>query len=570
MRRKPTVQQPDYTPEQMEALREIATDELLFTECNLKIADKMGRLVPLRYNEQQMALYNEVKRQEDLNQPVRIIILKARQIGFSTAVAGMFYFRATHRPLVKAEIVAHKADASTAIFNKMKLFREESHPVLAPLVKASNAKELLFENPSTDYMERRVKPGLRSSIRIETAMDPDAGRSKTIHLLHLSEMAFWPKTADETMNSLMNAVPPMPGTIVIIESTANGIGGRFYEEWQRAVQGDSPFVPLFFPWHGFKDYSMEPAADFTPTEEERELQEEYSVSEGQLAWRRWCILSNCSGSLDLFHQEYPSTPREAFIATGRPVFDVKAIDRALRVAPEPKMEGRVLNVEDEKGEKHVRFQSQPRGYLKVWEEPQPGVDYVIGIDVALGIRDGDYSCMQVIRKDTKVQVAEWHGHIDPDLLGAEAVFLGRWYNLALLAPEVNNHGIATLNAIRRYRYPRLYRRVVDEKTEDRTTNTYGWYTSSTSKPKIISMLTRVLREHAEFIKSKAALSECLTYVVEDDGRKTNAQQGCFDDRVMALAIAYYVLDWRDYAEAAPVFREIRAAELYRANSTTGY
>lgn len=569
MRKKPTIQQPDYTPEQQAALREIANDELLYTECNLKIADKMGRLVPLRYNEQQMALWREVRRQEEAGLPVRIIILKARQIGFSTAVAGMFYYRATHRPLIKAEIVAHKADASTAIFNKMKMFQEESHPALAPMVKASNAKEMLFENPSSDYMERRVKPGMRSSIRIETAMDPDAGRSKTIHLLHLSEMAFWPKTADATMNSLMNAVPSMPGTIVVIESTANGIGGRFYEEWQRAVQGQSPFVPLFFPWYGFTDYTMEPEADFQLTDEEKELQEAYGVTDGQLAWRRWCILSNCSGNIDSFHQEYPSTAEEAFIATGCPVFDVKALDKALRVAPEPVKVGRVLDVND-KGEHRAKFQTQPRGYLKIWEPPEEGREYVIGIDVALGVKDGDYSVMEVIRRDTKEQVAEWHGHIDPDLLGAEAVFLGRYYNLALLAPEVNNHGIATVNAIRRYRYPKLYRRVKDTQVEDRTTNTYGWQTTQITKPKIISMLTRLIRESATKIKSKAALSECLTYIVSEDGRKTEAQVGCHDDRVMALAIAYYVMDWRDYAEEAPAFREMRAAELYHANSTTGY
>ncbi len=569
MRRRPTIQQPDYTVEQLNALREIANDELLYTECNLKIADKMGRLVPLRYNEQQLALWREVRRQEEAGLPVRIIILKARQIGFSTAVAGMFYYRATHRPLVKAEIVAHKADASTAIFNKMKMFQEESHPVLAPLVKASNAKEMLFENPSTDYMERRVKPGMRSSIRIETAMDPDAGRSKTIHLLHLSEMAFWPKTADATMNSLMNAVPPMPGTIVIIESTANGIGGRFYEEWQRAVQGQSPFVPLFFPWYGFTDYSMKPEDDFEATEEEKELIADYGVTDEQLAWRRWCILSNCSGNLDAFHQEYPSTPEEAFIATGCPVFDVKAIDKALRVAPDPIKVGRVLDV-NEGGEHRAKFQTQARGYLKIWQPPVDGVEYVIGIDVALGVKDGDYSVMEVIRKDTREQVAEWHGHIDPDLLGTEAVFLGRYYNLALLAPEVNNHGIATVNAIRRYRYPRLYRRVKDGQVNDKTTSTYGWQTTQVTKPKIISMLTRGLRESATKIKSRAALSECLTYVVEEDGRKTSAQIGCHDDRVMALAIAYYVLDYRDYAEEVPQFREIKAAELYHANATTGY
>ena len=225
---------------------------------------------------------------------------------------------------------------------------------------------------------------------------------------------------------------------------------------------------------------------------------------------------------------------------------------------------------NENGEHRAKFQTQARGYLKIWQPPVDGVEYVIGIDVALGVKDGDYSVMEVIRKDTREQVAEWHGHIDPDLLGTEAVFLGRYYNLALLAPEVNNHGIATVNAIRRYRYPRLYRRVKDGQVNDKTTSTYGWQTTQVTKPKIISMLTRVLRESATKIKSKAALSECLTYVVEEDGRKTSAQIGCHDDRVMALAIAYYVLDYRDYAEEAPQFREIKAAELYHANATTGY
>ena len=190
---------------------------------------------------------------------MRIIILKARQIGFSTAVAALFYQQAATRPNTHAMIVAHKADASTNIFNKTKLFWDCSPPEIRPLKKASNAKELLFENPSSKSEERAKDPGLRSRIEIETAGNRDAGRSATIQLLHLSELAFWPY-GEQTMAALMQAVPPLPHTMVVIESTANGVGGAFYREWQRAQEGTSVFTPLFFPWFEHEEYRMKAEA----------------------------------------------------------------------------------------------------------------------------------------------------------------------------------------------------------------------------------------------------------------------------------------------------------------------
>ena len=227
-----------------------------YIESYLKIQDKAGRLVPLVFNPLQLKLYREAERQREAGRPVRIIILKARQIGFSTAVAAMFYQRAATTPNTHAMIVAHKADASTNIFNKTKLFWECSPIEIRPRKKASNAKELLFENPSSKGEERAADPGLRSRIEIETAGNRDAGRSATIQLLHLSELAFWPH-GEQTMASLLQAVPPLPGTMVVIESTANGVGGAFYREWQRAVKGESVFTPLFFPWYEHDEYRME-------------------------------------------------------------------------------------------------------------------------------------------------------------------------------------------------------------------------------------------------------------------------------------------------------------------------
>jgi len=237
--------------------RKARTDDVLaYIEQNLQIQDKAGALRPLVFNPLQRRLYDEICRQQKEGKPVRIIILKARQIGFSTAVAALFYQRAATTPNVQAMIVAHKADASTNIFHKTKLFWECSPPDVRPMKKASNAKELLFENPTSKAEDKARDPGLRSKIEIETAGNKDAGRSATIHLLHMSELAYWPY-AELTMASLLQAVPNLPGSMVIIESTANGVGGAFYREWQRAVKGESAFTPLFFPWWQHDEYRME-------------------------------------------------------------------------------------------------------------------------------------------------------------------------------------------------------------------------------------------------------------------------------------------------------------------------
>ncbi|MCR4963295.1 MAG: hypothetical protein K6B40_05380 [Firmicutes bacterium] len=215
-----------------EDIKRIINDPLLFCAKTLKIQNKYGELAPFVFNDAQKRLYAEIQRQRQAGQPVRIIILKARQMGFSTAVAGLFYHATVTRPNVHSMVVAHKADASANIFNKTKLFYEESPAFLRPLRKAANSRELIFENPRAK--ERSQRPGLRSRITIETALNKEAGRSATIHNLHISELAFWPYAA-ETMTSLLQAVPYHRQTMVIIESTANGLGGAFFEQWQRAT-----------------------------------------------------------------------------------------------------------------------------------------------------------------------------------------------------------------------------------------------------------------------------------------------------------------------------------------------
>ena len=536
--------------------RKKKNDETLrYIQEELMIQNKAGQMIPLKLNPLQLRLYQEIQRQRASGQPVRIIILKARQIGFSTATAALFYQRAATMPNHNGMIVAHKADASTNIFNKSKLFWEMSRPEVRPLKKTSNAKELLFENPSTKQEDKLTDPGLRSRILIETAGNRDAGRSATIHDLHLSELAFWPY-AEQTLISLMQAVPNLPETTIIIESTANGVGGAFYKEWRRAKAGQSAFVPLFFPWWEHQEYCLHDP-DFLPTPEEEALAQTYGLSLDQLAWRRWCIRANCGGDENVFAQEYPANDEEAFLLSGRPVFDMRALLRAEQAAPEAQL-GRVAEING-----LAQFTADS-SYLRLYHPPRNGAEYVIGIDVAEGLAGGDWSVMAVLERNSLELAALWRGHIDPDLLGREAVLLARYYQGALLAPEANNHGIAVINAIKRENYGRMYRQ--RDPDTGKLSERWGFSTTSRSKPLAINLLAKLIREDAERLQDKLLIGECMSYAYDDKGH-TNAQPGCHDDCVMAMAIAVAVCCEQP---TGPRLTEADWTRLYGSCSTTGY
>ncbi|MCR4963294.1 MAG: hypothetical protein K6B40_05375 [Firmicutes bacterium] len=318
---------------------------------------------------------------------------------------------------------------------------------------------------------------------------------------------------------------------------------------------------MFFPWFENPEYRMPPPENFAPLAAEKELQRLYGLTAEQLAWRRWCIDANCGGDIQVFHQEYPAFAGEAFIASGRPVFDVPALVRALHGAEKPLRRGDLEEVDG-----RVTFVDSPQGNLRLWRLPEEGREYVIGVDTASGKEGGDYAAMEVVIRDSGEQAAEWHGHIDPDLLGVQAAYLGRYYNLARVTPEVNNHGVATVNALKRLAYPRIYRRRTVNRSSDYTMQEYGFFTSARTKPLLISALAGHIRREAEKIHGKETINECLTYMYDEKGA-ANAREGSHDDRVMALALALYVLTEQPYYER----EEFEEGQWYGAvDPITGY
>jgi hypothetical protein len=525
-----------------------------FIEGALKIKTKDTRIVPLILNQPQKRLYNTVKEQAKQQKPIRIIILKARQMGFSTLTEALIFHRTVTRRNVNSLIVAHKDESSNNLFNMSKLFYENLPPELQPMRKASNARELVFENPTKNQLEKRHNPGLRSKIKIATAGGQGVGRSDTLQNVHISELAFWPGDKKETLNGILQSVPNSPPTMVIIESTANGFD-HFKELWDQAVAGESDFEPLFFPWFEMQEYRMKVPPGFELTEEEEKLKEAFGLDDEQLAWRRWCIKNNCSGDLNLFRQEYPCTPEEAFLTTGTPVFDNdKVILRLNQLRAQyrdnPPLVGNIeckYTPDGDPIQGTETFIPSPSGWLTIYEKPRANVPYVIGVDVAEG--GADWSVAQVLDNTTGKQVATLRAHCDTDILAKALFSLGFYYNRALIAVEVN-YDLHPVKELQRLRYPRQYVREQVDTYTGKLEKKFGFRTTSASRPPIIGELVKIVREDTGLINDITTLQEMLTFVRNESG-KPEAQAGKHDDTIMALAIAHAARGQHSMKEKLP-------------------
>jgi hypothetical protein len=480
-------------------------------------------------------------------------VLKARQMGLSTLFEGLIFQDTSTRENKNSLIIAHEEQASSNLFNMSKLYYDYIPDAIKPMKKYANGKVLSFENPTNDDAEKAKNPGLRSKISIATAGSGEVGRSSTIHNLHASEVAFFPD-AKVTMLGLLQAIPDQPNTLAVLESTANGVGDWFHDMWVKAERGENEFTPIFLPWHIQPEYTRPfrsegerlqfidevdttsiNASGETVRTYEYELMQKFDLTYEQLNWRRWTMKNKCQGDEILFMQEYPSTPEEAFISSGRPKFSIQALRKYQTITKEPVKRGYLMEKDG-----RIELVEDAKGYVSIWEEPKPNRFYCVGADVAEGLIEGDYSCAYVGDSETFDVVARWHGHIDPDLYGMELIKLGRYFNDAYIGVENNNHGLTTLTTMKKEEYWNLFFSKSYDKIADTMTQKLGWTTSIRTKPLMIDKLAEFVREHYLGIFDDLLISEMFTYVIEDNG-KTNAQSGCHDDTVMATAILLQLL-----------------------------
>ncbi len=500
-----------------------------YIESCLKIKTKSGTVVPFRLNDAQRKLYAVAKRQQDAGKPVRLIILKARQLGFSTLTEGLIFHACATRRNVNALIVAHREDATANLFRMSKLFYDELPAPVKPMLRASNAQELVFENPSKLRSEREARPGLRSRIRCATAGGRGIGRSDTLQCVHLSEYAFWPDGADgkaSTLAGILQAVPSLPGTMVVIESTANGFED-FKERWDAAVAGENDFEPVFFAWFENPDYSMPvvPGTEWTP--EERDLKAAYRLTDEQLQWRRWCIANNCGGSLDMFRQEYPASPGEAFLHSGTGVFDNEQIVLRLERLPGPAGRGEFTNGE---------WTESETGAITLYEMPEEGVPYVLGGDTA-GEGSDYFTAIVINNVSGRIAAKLRQKYSEPEYV-RQIYALGRFYNDALVAIETNFSTYPVMK-LAEMEYPNQYSREREDTYTRQMRKSYGFRTDRQSRPRAIANLVEVFSSHPEWFTDRELLEEMLTFCYNEDHRP-EALAGKHDDLVMGAAITYAV------------------------------
>ena len=466
------------------------------------------------------ALCQEIERQYNLGLPVRIIVLKARQMGLSTACEGVLFNWCFLHPGTRSLVIAHETKASQHLFDMTKLMWEE-WPFRTAYHEKHNSQK------SLGWMETR------SSMSVATAKNAGSGRSFTYHAVHLSECAFW-EDPERLMVGLNQSVPYKHGTVMILESTANGVGNWFHEEWLRAVHKESNFVPLFFPWFEQAEYAIESTTlrEMDLFTEERDLVEAHDLSLPQLAWRRHAITNLCMGDENQFHQEYPCTPDEAFLSTGTNIFPLQKLSECY----EPK-DGITGFLHDDNGT--IRFTPDPTGPLTIYTWPSSDRDwgkYVVAGDPSRSTY-GDPSCIQVINRRTFEQVAVWHGHIDPVPFAHEVVRLGYYYNTALVNTEINGPGYGTIGVIMQLGYPDVWRHRWPDKSPGKLSVSYGWMSSYSRKHWAVGQVINVLAQEALLIHDETTYDEMRNFVHLSAFEMGPASERGHDDTVITLMIA---------------------------------
>lgn len=526
-------------------LKRLRSDPRYFIENNLRVVNK-AQLVDFKLNPAQAHALEAIQRQQSQGRPVRVITLKARREGISTLYQALMYHKISLRKNRTAMVVAHELISSREIFEMSRRFYQSPKLLsLRPMIRNLESKKMHFDNP--DPQGRR---GLDSKLIVETAMDVQAGRSMEINYLHLSEMAFY-RDPDTLMTGLLQCVDSTnPDTMIFMESTANGVGGYFYDMVQATLRGENDYILVFLPWFIDPRYVRKLDDEFYKISPEEKKAEErirtlyvwdgkrVTLTNEQLYWRRRKIANDFKGEPALFQQEYPGSIDEAFVSSGRPKFNQARLAEMQSEAKQPIFIGYIHQERTKKGRKFT-LEPREKGYLKIYEKPVKGAEYVAFADVAEGklqvagrADTADYSAIDVIRCDTMEQVATWHGRISPELLAKELRKLGWYYNQAFLTAEKNNMGYDVVARIKSY--GRTYIRIQHDKNGKEITRDFGWVTSLKTKPLMMNALAELIESKEIKINDQTTFEELRRFSILDDGT-LGAPAGLHDDKVVSLA-----------------------------------
>jgi len=577
-----------------EVRRRLREDTPFYSQHCLSIVDKRARLGNMIARPAQLRLDAAMEAQREAGRPIRIIVLKSRKVGISTWVQGKILQRITQNPNRRGLVVAQDNDTASELFDiawTMYVNLPEDPDVKPALIARRNSpgglKMMQFGNPASS--ERvRGEIGLNSTLQIDTAREVAAGRGKTITDLHASEAGWWPDPRKAL--SLFNAVPDEPETMIVVESTANG-SNFFKARWDRAIRGEGTFAPVFIGWTEDEDCQKAFASEESREafleqigagpwgDDEPRLVERFGATAEQLLWRRETIVDKCDGRLDLFKQEFPSSPEEAFIGSTRHVFSMafvqRALDRATEIAGDLNREGgpqegvliptQTTTRRLSYGEMDVPVGAlfTPRRatgfgashpYWTIYEPPyagHPGAikdppgQYIVAVDPrgdeVTESGESSWAAIQVIDHRTGWQVAEFRCREDPEQVSQQALLAGLFYNEAWIVVETTGgYGLPVVRTLwKTFGYRRVYTRMTLDSRKEKTQDRLGWSTDRRTKPLMESGMHELLRQGVDGVRSRLLALEMTTYVRDDRGNH-GPDEDAFDDLLMAYLIAHEV------------------------------
>lgn len=524
-------------------LAEIRRNPEKLIELVFIVVDKNQKTMPFFLNDVQHSFMDTLNKAiEDFNNgditDISLLVLKGRQQGFTTLVTAYQLACSILNKNFQGYTLADKSDNSEAIFqNKAKFPYGQLPDALKPTEKFNNRKQLLFEK-------------INSSWAVDTATK-DVGRSRTVNFFHGSECAFWKDGISPIQGALGEAFTK--NCIKIYESTANGYND-YQKMWDSGVH-----INCFYEWWKTKEYNIafrneDLKASFLKSidtkkdwiwERLRWLRDEKKLSPEQLYWY-WKKYENYLDK-DLIKQEYPCTPHEAFLLSGKNVFDTAVILNRLANLKKPIKCGYFIYDYDGLRIKNIRWVNDKDGYIQIYALPnQPAFTlYAIGGDTAG--EGSDFFTGHVLDARTGLQVAHLKHQFDADQYTRQMYCLGKYYGTAnncsrdaLIGIEANFDSYPIME-LQRLGYSNQYTREAVDTYTGKTEKRFGFKTTSLTRPTAISRLVEIVREHCDTINDRETLEELLTIVRNEKGR-IEAPEGGHDDDMMGLAIAHQIKD----------------------------
>lgn len=551
--------------------------------------------------ESQMLILDRLQQLQDRRRPGKILVVKARQLGCSLLLEMLVAWKSMFFQNTNSAVVSYDPDHSAYLFSLMQYVYDRMPWWLRPMCSSREFKNgLVFENPN--YEDRRRNPGLNSRITVQSANKlTGVGQGIKINVFHGSEIGDWANAAEVIDGDLVNALVEDWDTIAALESTAKGSGNYFHRLWLRNVElGESAeWHPIFMPWFFESTRVLAPPGGWRPKPEELQMQQQvemewlrcsnptckqyherlfrdrdrsgsvcptctngflvaYKLTPEQMFWREVKRLNSDRDevSAKLLKQEMATTATDAFQSSGYTLFPEVCQSFVQQTVREPRLKGHFDGKDQFHAIHPVTLQCVLNGCgadhyadardVWVWELPDPNSEYVMGADVAegLGGPDSDFSVAVVLRLGKNGapdrQVAKFRSNTTSPIEFAYMMkSLGKWYNTAMIAVELNKYDIAAGTLRFNLQYPNLYRWKALDATNI-LTNKFGWVTNQVTKPRLYQTFIRYLKANMVIIRSKNCSEEMKTFQKEDmQSRGAEAALGAFDDELMATMIALY-------------------------------